>query len=185
MQANSQRTIVALHNFSGANTAPPHEGRGRTAAKAPQMTRIIDITELALRDAHQSLLATRMATVAEIKTEVLSQPGRYTEITDNLHAKEVLIGDGERRRRYILCYNPKEAERQRAQKAGEQHRRQHDEAPGDQAGDSGAAVQVRQPLDPAGDAPEADQRVPALRLAQQAIERGAGHGEQRQQERGG
>lgn len=60
------------------------------------------------------LLATRMATVAEIKTEVLSQPGRYTEITDNLHAKEVLIGDGERRRRYILCYNPKEAERQRA-----------------------------------------------------------------------
>ncbi len=60
------------------------------------------------------LLATRMATVAEIKTEVLSQPGRYTEITDNLHAKEVVIGDGERRRRYILCYNPKEAERQRA-----------------------------------------------------------------------
>lgn len=60
------------------------------------------------------LLATRMATVAEIKTEVLSQPGRYTEITDNLHAKEVIIGDGERRRRYILCYNPKEAERQRA-----------------------------------------------------------------------
>ena len=61
MHANGQRNIVALHNFSGANTAPPHEGRGRTAAKAPQMTRIIDITELALRDAHQSLLATRMA----------------------------------------------------------------------------------------------------------------------------
>lgn len=60
------------------------------------------------------LLATRMVTIAEIKTEVLSQPGRYTEITDNLHAKEVIIGDGERRRRYILCYNPKEAERQRA-----------------------------------------------------------------------
>jgi hypothetical protein len=35
-----------------------------------------------------------MATVAEIKTEVLSRPGRYTEITDNLHAKEVIIGDG-------------------------------------------------------------------------------------------
>jgi len=59
------------------------------------------------------LLATRMATVAEIKQEVLSQPGRYTTIKDNLHAKEVVIGDGERRRRYILCYNPKEAERQR------------------------------------------------------------------------
>lgn len=59
------------------------------------------------------LLASRMATVAEIKTEVLSQPGRYTTIKDNLQAKEVVVGDGERRRRYILCYNPKEAERQR------------------------------------------------------------------------
>jgi len=58
------------------------------------------------------LLATRMATVAEIKNEVLSQPGRFTTFTDNLQAKEVVIGDGERRRRYILCFNPKEAERQ-------------------------------------------------------------------------
>lgn len=54
-----------------------------------------------------------MSTVAEIKKEVLSHRGRYTVITDNLQAKEVIIGDGERRRRYILCYNPKEAERQR------------------------------------------------------------------------
>ena len=59
------------------------------------------------------LLATRMATIAEIKNEVLARPGRYTAIKDNLQAKEVVIGDGERRRRYILCYNPKEAERQR------------------------------------------------------------------------
>jgi hypothetical protein len=64
------------------------------------------------------LLATRMATVAEIKQEVLAQPGRYTKITENLHAKEVVIGDGERRRRYILCFNPKEAERQRAHRDG-------------------------------------------------------------------
>ncbi len=59
------------------------------------------------------LLATRMASVAEIKKEVLSQPGRFTTFTDSLQAKEVVIGDGERRRRYILCFNPKEAERQR------------------------------------------------------------------------
>lgn len=59
------------------------------------------------------LLATRMATVAEIKKEVLSQPGRYTTVKENLRAKEVIIGDGERRRRYILCHNPREAERQR------------------------------------------------------------------------
>jgi len=59
------------------------------------------------------LLATRMASVTEIKGDVLTKRGRYTVIRDNLHAKEVVVGDGERRRRYILCYNPKEAERQK------------------------------------------------------------------------
>jgi transposase len=59
------------------------------------------------------LLATRMANVAEVKRHVLTKRGRYTVIKDNLHAKEVIVGDGERRRRYILCYNPKEAERQK------------------------------------------------------------------------
>jgi len=58
------------------------------------------------------LLACRMSSVSEIKQEVLSKRGRYTVFKDNLHAKEVIVGDGERRNRYILCYNPKEAERQ-------------------------------------------------------------------------
>jgi len=59
------------------------------------------------------LLACRMANVAQIRRDVLSKRGRYTVIRDNLHAKEVIVGDGERRKRYILCYNPKEAKRQR------------------------------------------------------------------------
>ena len=54
------------------------------------------------------LLATRMASVSEIKREVLTRRGRYSALKDNLHAKEVIVGDGERRRRYILCYNPKD-----------------------------------------------------------------------------
>ncbi len=58
------------------------------------------------------LLATRMASVKEIKEDVLSRPGRYKKITDNLHAKEVTIGDGVRQRRYILCFNPTQAERE-------------------------------------------------------------------------
>jgi transposase len=58
------------------------------------------------------LLACRMANVAEIKRDVLSKRGRYTVFRDNLQAKEVIVGDGERRKRYILCFNPKEAERQ-------------------------------------------------------------------------
>ncbi len=69
-------------------------------------------TELS-RACGKYLLATRMASVAEIKKDVLAKRGRYQTVKDNLQAKEVIIGDGERRRRYILCYNPKEAERQR------------------------------------------------------------------------
>ena len=63
------------------------------------------------------LLATRMASISEVKHEVLGKRGRYNVIRDNLHAKEVIVGDGERRRRYILCYNPKEAERQKRRRA--------------------------------------------------------------------
>jgi hypothetical protein len=63
------------------------------------------------------LLASRMASVSEIKHDVLGKRGRYNVIRENLHAKEVIIGDGERRRRYILCYNPKEAERHKKHRA--------------------------------------------------------------------
>ena len=59
------------------------------------------------------LLATRMGSVSEVKEEVLTRPGRYRLIAENLHAKEVTVGDGERRRRYIFCYNPREAKRER------------------------------------------------------------------------
>jgi transposase len=64
------------------------------------------------------LLATRMGSVAEIKEEVLVKPGRFKTIAENLKAKEVIVGDGVFQRRYILCYNPREAERQ------QKHRRQ-------------------------------------------------------------
>jgi hypothetical protein len=48
----------------------------------------------------------------EIAKEVISRPGRYQKVADNLEIKEVVVGDGERRRRYIVCYNPEEAARQ-------------------------------------------------------------------------
>ena len=54
-----------------------------------------------------------MSSVSEIRDTVLSKRGRYIIIRDNLYAKEVIVGDGERRRRYILCYNPSEARRQK------------------------------------------------------------------------
>jgi transposase len=59
------------------------------------------------------VLATRMDSVKEVKGEVLSRPGRYRKVSDNLHVKEVVVGgDGVRHRRYLLCYNPREAKRQ-------------------------------------------------------------------------
>lgn len=41
--------------------------------------------------------------------EVLSRAGRYQEVKDNLWVKEVIVGSGESRQRYILAYNPKQA----------------------------------------------------------------------------
>ena len=64
------------------------------------------------KGAGRYILATPIGRVKEIKDEVLSRPGRYAEITQNLRAKEVVIGAGERRRRYILCLNTEEAERE-------------------------------------------------------------------------
>ena len=53
----------------------------------------------------------------EVAREVLTRPGRYQEIAENLQVKEVVVGDGERRRRYVVCYNPQEAERQARHRA--------------------------------------------------------------------
>lgn len=49
----------------------------------------------------------------EIDEAVLSRPGRYQEAAENLRVKEIVVGDGERRRRYVLCHNPQEEARQR------------------------------------------------------------------------
>ena len=60
------------------------------------------------------VLAVPMRRVQEVEAEVLTRPGRYREVAGNLQVKEVWVGDGERRKRYVLCLNPLEAERQRA-----------------------------------------------------------------------
>jgi len=46
--------------------------------------------------------------------QVLARAGRYRTITERLQIKEVVIGEGERRLRYVLCFNPEEAARQQA-----------------------------------------------------------------------
>ena len=63
------------------------------------------------------ILAVPMRKVKDIEIEVLTRPGRYKQVADNLQVKEVWVGDGERRKRYVLCLNPHEAERERQRRA--------------------------------------------------------------------
>jgi transposase len=49
----------------------------------------------------------------EVATKVLTRRGRYRAVASNLRVKEVVVGDGEGRRRYVVCHNPEEAARQR------------------------------------------------------------------------
>jgi hypothetical protein len=69
------------------------------------------------KGAGRYILAAPIGRVKEIKDEVLRHPGRYADITPNLRAKEVVLGRGERRRRYILCLNEEEADKQRRHRA--------------------------------------------------------------------
>lgn len=63
------------------------------------------------------ILAVPMRKVKDIEIDVLTRPGRYKQVADNLQIKEVWVGDGERRRRYVLCLNPDEADRERQRRA--------------------------------------------------------------------
>ena len=63
------------------------------------------------------ILAVPMRRVKDIEMAVLTRPGRYKQVADNLQVKEVWVGDGERRKRYVLCLNPQEAERERQHRA--------------------------------------------------------------------
>lgn len=46
--------------------------------------------------------------------EVLSHRGRYQKVKENLEVKEVIVGKGERRRRFVLVYNPEQAKKDKA-----------------------------------------------------------------------
>jgi transposase len=50
----------------------------------------------------------------EVHKKVLAKRGRFLKIRENLEIKEVIIGNGERRRRFILVHNPEEAKKDQA-----------------------------------------------------------------------
>jgi hypothetical protein len=61
------------------------------------------------------ILAMPVGKLKEVQDDVLARPGRFRKVAETLEVKEVVIGEGERRRRYIVCRNQDEAARQRHQ----------------------------------------------------------------------
>ena len=53
----------------------------------------------------------------KIDKRVLVSRGRHREVGPNLRVKEVVLGEGERRERYAVCYNAQEARRRRRHRA--------------------------------------------------------------------
>jgi len=48
--------------------------------------------------------------------EALSRAGRFKAVADNLEVKEVVVGEGERRKRYVVVRNPAQLARDRAER---------------------------------------------------------------------
>ena len=46
----------------------------------------------------------------------LGRPGRYQTVRDNLRVKDVRVGDGDAAKRFVVCHNPLEAERDHMQR---------------------------------------------------------------------
>lgn len=58
----------------------------------------------------------RLRAGKEAVEEALSRPGRYRRVRPNLEVKEIVVGTGEARQRYILVRNREQAQRDRAQR---------------------------------------------------------------------
>lgn len=58
------------------------------------------------------VLAVPAGRLKEVREQVLTRAGRFKRIAENLEAKEVVVGEGERRRRYVVCRNQDEERRQ-------------------------------------------------------------------------
>jgi len=59
------------------------------------------------------IIGERLRSGVDSTEDALSRPGRFKAVRDNLEVKEIVVGDGERRRRFILVRNPRQAERDR------------------------------------------------------------------------
>lgn len=58
----------------------------------------------------QYIVGMKMRNVVEVRDEVLGRAGRYQAVSENLRVKEVRVEE----RRYVVCFNPDEAAKDRA-----------------------------------------------------------------------
>jgi transposase len=63
------------------------------------------------------ILCCRMRQDDEVSQHVLTRAGRYQSVADNLRVKEVIVGEGARAQRYVVCHNPQEQARQQAHRS--------------------------------------------------------------------
>lgn len=68
-----------------------------------------DNLKLLEKEGYDYLVGVKLRGLKEVRERVLSSRGRYQKVSDNLEVKEVFI-EG---RRYIVCHNPDEADRDR------------------------------------------------------------------------
>jgi transposase len=67
----------------------------------------------ALKDAElEYIVGMKLSGNVQVRDKVLARPGRYRKVEENLHVKEVRVGEN----RYVVCFNPQEAERDRQQR---------------------------------------------------------------------
>ena len=62
------------------------------------------------------IVGERMTAGKPIVEKALAHPGRFRSVRENLEVKEVIVGDGEARVRYVLVRNPAEARRDAARR---------------------------------------------------------------------
>jgi len=60
------------------------------------------------------ILGEKLRDKQEANQAALSHPGRYKKVKENMEVKEIVVGEGERRRRFVLVFNPEEAKKDRA-----------------------------------------------------------------------
>ena len=59
------------------------------------------------KEGYEYIVGVKMRKLKKVKDFVLSTPGRYKDVEDNLKVKEIRLD----KERYIICYNPYEAEK--------------------------------------------------------------------------